>query len=77
MPGLLSLPTELLQQIASSLPCSSALNLLRVNHQLRKACNDRLVFQQIAKRDLNYSSLSKWGLYDGLILFEDDDPLLT
>ncbi|EMD68365.1 hypothetical protein COCSADRAFT_272050 [Bipolaris sorokiniana ND90Pr] len=77
MPGLLSLPTELLQQIASSLPCSSALNLLSVNHQLRKACNDRLVFQQIAKRDLNYSSLSKWGIQDSFIRFKDDDPILT
>ncbi|EUC43770.1 hypothetical protein COCMIDRAFT_27758 [Bipolaris oryzae ATCC 44560] len=77
MAGLPSLPTELLQQIASSLPCSSVLNLLRVNHQLHKAYNDRLVFQRLAKRDLNYSPLSKWGIHNTVKLVEDDDPILT
>ncbi|OAL48599.1 hypothetical protein IQ07DRAFT_588725 [Pyrenochaeta sp. DS3sAY3a] len=49
MASLLTLPTELLQNIAGYLPCSSVLKLTCVNRQLYKACNDRLVFQEIAK----------------------------
>lgn len=63
MPELLSLPNELIQQIASYLPCSSALNLLRVNHKLRNVCNDRLVFLEILKQDLEYVPRSRWYKY--------------
>src|SRR4051812_13626474 len=62
MAVLLSLPSELLQNIASFLPCSSALNLLRVNRQLHNACKDRLVFHSIAKYSLEQPLLSAHGV---------------
>ncbi|KAF2870016.1 hypothetical protein BDV95DRAFT_574896 [Massariosphaeria phaeospora] len=43
------LPTEILLRIASFLPCSSVLNLQRVNRHLHTACNDRLLFRAIAE----------------------------
>lgn len=56
MASLLTLPTELLQNIAGYLPCSAVLKLAYVNRQLNKACNDRLVFQEIAKLGLYRST---------------------
>jgi hypothetical protein len=53
MASLLTLPVELVQHIATLLPCSAALNLLRVNRQLHTACNDRLVFHSIASNNLD------------------------
>jgi hypothetical protein len=47
--SLLALPIELLQHVARFLPCSSLLQLIRVNHQLHKACNDPLLFKDIAQ----------------------------
>ncbi|KAF2491205.1 hypothetical protein BU16DRAFT_543447 [Lophium mytilinum] len=44
-----TLPVELLRQIAGLLPCSSVLNLLRVNFTLHVACNHCLVFRDIAQ----------------------------
>ena len=61
MATILSLPNELLQNIASFLPCPSALNVLRVNRQLHRACNDRLVFQHIASRTTERSRLAGSG----------------
>lgn len=49
MPSLLALPHELLQHIARFLPCSSLLQLICVNRQLRAACNDPIVFKYIVK----------------------------
>ena len=45
----LALPHELLQHIARFLPCSSLLQLTRVNHQLHDACFDSLLFKDIAQ----------------------------
>lgn len=47
--SLLALPNELLQQIARLLPCSDLLHLTRVNHQVRNACYDPLVFKEVAQ----------------------------
>lgn len=46
--SLLALPNELLQHIARFLPCSSLLQLIRVNHQVYNACYDPLTFGDIA-----------------------------
>ena len=62
MAFLTSLPNELVQQIASYLPCSTVLNLLRVNRQLHNACKARLVFHNIAKHSLDISLLSAHGI---------------
>ncbi|KAF2120897.1 hypothetical protein BDV96DRAFT_641549 [Lophiotrema nucula] len=48
MTSLQDLPTELLQRIATFLPCSATLNLIRTNHRIRATCNDHLVFKAIA-----------------------------
>ncbi|USP76655.1 hypothetical protein yc1106_03929 [Curvularia clavata] len=74
MADLLSLSVELLRQIATVSTCSSVLNLLRVNHQLRKACNDRLVFQNIARRDLGHSPV---GISDRLPWSERESILAS
>ncbi|KAF2801494.1 uncharacterized protein BDZ99DRAFT_577619 [Mytilinidion resinicola] len=53
-----TLPVELIQRVAGLLPCSSALNLICVNHKLREVCNDRHVFKHIAQTlhfDSSYS----------------------
>ena len=47
--SLLALPHELLQHIARFLPCSSLLRLIRVNHQLRDACNDPILLKDIVQ----------------------------
>ncbi|KAF9693560.1 hypothetical protein EKO04_008255 [Ascochyta lentis] len=49
---LLALPNELLQHIARFLPCSSLLQLIRVNHQIHTACYDQLVVKDIAQNAL-------------------------
>ncbi|KAF1922085.1 hypothetical protein BDU57DRAFT_511236 [Ampelomyces quisqualis] len=49
MATLLSLPNELLQQVASYLPFASLLNLQRLSRRLHGICNDRLVLQGIAQ----------------------------
>jgi hypothetical protein len=52
MAYLLSFPNELIQHITSFLPCSSALNLLKVDRRLHNICNDKVVFHNIAKYNL-------------------------
>ncbi|KAH8806753.1 hypothetical protein DL96DRAFT_1629624 [Flagelloscypha sp. PMI_526] len=42
-----TLPIELLQRIATFLPCPSAFCLVQVSHYLREACNDPLVYKGI------------------------------
>lgn len=54
--SLLALPNELLQQIACSLSCSDLLHLSRVNHQVRNACYDPLVFKDVAQNALYNTS---------------------
>ena len=61
--SLLALPHELLQHIARFLPCSSLLLLVRVNHQLREACNDPLLFKDIAQNAFYRTS----GAVEGLL----------
>ncbi|KZM23641.1 uncharacterized protein EKO05_0007446 [Ascochyta rabiei] len=48
----LALPNELLQHIARFLPCSSLLQLIRVNRQIHTACYDQLVIKDIAQNAL-------------------------
>lgn len=47
--SLLALPHELLQHVARFLPCSSILQLIRVNRQLHEACNDPILFKDVAQ----------------------------
>ncbi|KAF1849637.1 uncharacterized protein K460DRAFT_360501 [Cucurbitaria berberidis CBS 394.84] len=56
MTSLLTLPNELLQNIACYLPCSAILKFIRVNRRLHEACNDRLVYQFVAKNTLKQDS---------------------
>jgi hypothetical protein len=48
MTSLLTLPNELLQNIACYLPCSAFFKLICVNRRLRHVCNQRLVLQSVA-----------------------------
>lgn len=61
--SLLALPNELLQHIARFLPCSNLLQLIRVNHQLHNACNDPLLFKDIAQNAFYRTP----GAIDGLL----------
>lgn len=77
MTNLLSLPNELLQNIASYLTCSSALSLVRVNRQLRNACNDRLVFHSIARYNLELPLLASHGIEVPRTDWAEGDAILT
>lgn len=61
--SLLALPHELLQHIARFLPCSSLLHLIRVNHRLRDACNDPVLFRDIVQNTFHRTP----GAVNGLI----------
>ncbi|OSS52059.1 hypothetical protein B5807_03950 [Epicoccum nigrum] len=61
--SLLALPHELLQHIARFLPCSSLLRLIRVNHQLRDACNDPILLKYIVQNAFYRTP----GAIDGLV----------
>lgn len=56
-PQLDSLPPEILQGIASSGPCETALALSIVNTTLRLVCHDRQVFKAILKNRSGYGGL--------------------
>ena len=71
-----SLPTEVIQQIASAGSCESALALTKVNRNIRHICNDRQVYKAIradqeCPDDPDWSSellsaeapLSSWARY--------------
>jgi hypothetical protein len=77
MAELLSLPNELIQHIASFLPCSSALSLLRVDRQLRNICNDKVVFQSITKYDLERSLLLENGIELPETFWAESDAILA
>lgn len=50
-----ALPSEIIQRIASVGPCENVLALVRVNHALRRVCNDNHVFRSIIR------NRSGWG----------------
>ncbi|KAG9190499.1 hypothetical protein G6011_08587 [Alternaria panax] len=77
MTKLLSLPNELVQHIASFLSCSSALDLLRTNRQLRNICNDKLVFQNIVKYNLERPLLLGNGIVLSEAIWEESDAALS
>ncbi len=45
---ILSLPDELLENIAGFLPCSDVLSLSNANRRLRQVCNSRTLYQNVA-----------------------------
>jgi hypothetical protein len=61
--SLLALPHELLQHIARFLPCSSLLRLIRVNRQLRDACNDPILLKDIVQNTFSRTP----GAVDALV----------
>jgi hypothetical protein len=65
--SLLALPHELLQHIARFLPCSSLLRLIRVNHQLRDACNDPILLKDIVQNAFSRTP----GAVDALVNLYD------
>lgn len=52
MPSLLSVPNELLQNISTFLSCTDVLALFQVNKHLHCVYQDRVVFEQIARRNV-------------------------
>ncbi|RYN21251.1 hypothetical protein AA0113_g5326 [Alternaria arborescens] len=76
MAKLLSLPNELIQHITSFLPCSSALNLFKVDRRLRNICNDKVVFQNIAKYNLERSLLLENGIELSENYWAESDAIL-
>jgi hypothetical protein len=56
VPQLDSLPTELIQRIASYLDATSVLQLLSVNRTLSQACWDKHVFQAV----IDYDEILPW-----------------
>jgi hypothetical protein len=77
MANLLLLPNELIQHIASFLPCSSALNLSRTNRRLQAICNDKVVFHNIAKYNLGQHLLSENGIELSETYWTDADSFLA
>lgn len=61
--SLITLPHELLQHIAHFLPCSSLLQLVRVNRKVHNACYDPLLFKDIAQNAFHRTP----GAVDGLL----------
>ncbi|KAH8834348.1 hypothetical protein DL96DRAFT_1810638 [Flagelloscypha sp. PMI_526] len=59
-PCLDTLPLELVQKIASSLPCPSNLALCRVNSRLREGCYVTLVFHNIIKNGNGTGRVPPW-----------------
>jgi hypothetical protein len=75
MANLLLLPNELIQHIASFLPCSSALNFSRTNRRLHAICNEKVVFHNIAKYNLGQPLLSENGIELSETYWVDADSL--
>lgn len=50
-----SLPIEIIRRIASHCPFNSLLSFLLMNHEIRDACNEWIVFQAIVQNGPNRS----------------------
>lgn len=71
-----SLPIELIRRIAGYLPCSSAFALMSANKLLYAACNDRLLFKEIAEHTKLPQSFFRTGLKNVTLEWLDAPVLL-